>query len=409
MEPNVNEDLASAGGKFGSLKVLKAPANPNRVVEWRSPGDLRAHPHWVKPLDSPEVDSVKNDVLKRGVIDVPLHVLTDGTILDGHVRWTWAQVKKIDLIPVLVFAYLDDDEAGQIRHMISASKRRVFLEVDLVQLALKLWDVLAEEGKANQKLAGKAGAARRHRLDGPEPPQKRINARNDAAKAIDRSAAFLAHARKLRETYLADGAPAWLLYSASVGAQQVLPLEKAYELYRYGVSVEVQQALVDEILAVPESERRSQARKRTNELLTAATASKEVASAPICETVGAAQTDVEVSECCELVVARPPTEPALPAKLEGVLPARAEPVVRRAEVRAAGEFACALGAALSVIEAKGFEVLARQLRALRIRGDADVAIVRRLHEELGRLLTAADQGEATESTKLSTLTNERAA
>lgn len=394
MEANVNVELASAAEKSGSVAGQNVPANP-RLIEWRCPGDLRAHPHWVKPLDSPEVEAVKNDVLERGVIDVPLHVLSDGTILDGHVRWTWAQVKKVALVPVLVFPELDSDEAAQIRHMISASKRRIFLEVDLVLLALRLWEVLAEEGKANQKTAGRAGAARRHGLDGPEPPPKKVNARNDAARAIGRSPAFLANARTLHRAYADCQAPAWLLYSASVGVQQVLPLEKAYDLAR-NVPVEAQQALVDEILALPEEERRTQARLRTNEILKLAASSEEATPSAV--------------DGAELGIAESLAKPAAQAEIASVAagePAKADLAVRR-EARAAGEFASLLGAVLGQIEAKGLDVLVRQLRLLRGRGDPDADILRRLHAELGKLLAAAEQPSEVGAPERSA-TSERAA
>ena len=87
------------------------------------------------------------------------------------------------------------------------------------------------EGSENRRYqhalrqGGKAGAARRHGIDGPQPPKKKINARSDAAKAINKSGGWLAHARTLRNDYLAGEAPVWELYAATGGAQQILKLE----------------------------------------------------------------------------------------------------------------------------------------------------------------------------------------
>lgn len=98
-------------------------------------GQLRRHPQadLVPSMDADEVDVLRDSIARHG-IEHPLDILDDGTILDGHHRFSAARLEGLAEVPVRVVTPADPVDymiraALERRHLSGAQKRELAMRL----------------------------------------------------------------------------------------------------------------------------------------------------------------------------------------------------------------------------------------------------------------------------------------
>jgi N6-adenosine-specific RNA methylase IME4 len=145
---------------------MRAPAQPQQPVEWRSPKDLRGHRDAarVPSMTVVEGDALLADIAERG-IQVPLDITANSVVLDGRHRHRVAVALGLDLVPVRIVEPPDEVEfmllAALQRRQLSGSQRAALaLELDEYRHRL---DEAAGRKQANLKNSGVDVASMPHR------------------------------------------------------------------------------------------------------------------------------------------------------------------------------------------------------------------------------------------------------
>jgi N6-adenosine-specific RNA methylase IME4 len=155
---------------------MRAHAQPNQPVEWRSPRDLRVHPDAgrVPLMRGVEASALHTDIAERD-IQVPLDITRDGVVLDGRHRLGIALALGLDRVPVRVV-----DPPDEVEYMLLAAlQRRQLSESQRAALALELDEYRTRHtGAAKRKRAN----LRNSRLDVASMPHRAGRSRDHAAK-----------------------------------------------------------------------------------------------------------------------------------------------------------------------------------------------------------------------------------
>jgi N6-adenosine-specific RNA methylase IME4/ParB-like chromosome segregation protein Spo0J len=116
--------------------VATATPAPRAGSGWRSPRQLRAHPHaaLVPAMAADHYQALRADISRRGVL-CPLEITTEDVLLNGRERLRAARELGLDRLPVRVVAPADEVEymilAALNRRQLTASQRAALaLELD---------------------------------------------------------------------------------------------------------------------------------------------------------------------------------------------------------------------------------------------------------------------------------------
>ena len=113
--------LAAETGLNAKVSVMvRNDLSPNLQLEYRSPASLYPANRRVRRSSANHVESICRSVSAMGFC-LPVLITSDGTIIDGHVRWEAARRLGMETVPCIVIDHLSKDEV----RLLSVSLNRI--------------------------------------------------------------------------------------------------------------------------------------------------------------------------------------------------------------------------------------------------------------------------------------------